>query len=141
MAGLLDAHGGGAHVHLQVCDGLAAAVESGDLRSAQVREVVERHCAPLRDAGVDTVALGCTHYPFAQNLIQRLLGPTVQIIDTADAVARQVKRVCIGLVYSHVPQPTNPAQLQTTGDDNLLREFAGSRLDFPHEVMPLRRDI
>jgi glutamate racemase len=78
-----------ARVHLQACPGLAQAIEGGDLHSAEITALVERYCAPLRDTRADTVVLGCTHYPFAMESIQRALGSSVTLIDTADAVARQ----------------------------------------------------
>ena len=55
---------------------------------------VQMHCAPVRASGADTVVLGCTHYPFALELIRKELGDSVTLIDTADAVARQAARLC-----------------------------------------------
>lgn len=88
---------GGAHDRpidwtLQPCPGLAQAIEEADLDSAQVTAVVNACCEPLRASGVDTVVLGCTHYPFVAGAIQRALGDAVQLIDTADAVAREAAR-------------------------------------------------
>lgn len=77
------------HVHLQPCTGLAGAIERGDLGCADLARQVEHWCALLREAEVDTVVLGCTHYPFVAPLISRALGPDVRLIDTAEAVARQ----------------------------------------------------
>ncbi|WP_418320488.1 glutamate racemase [Piscinibacter sakaiensis] len=76
-------------VHLQPCPGLAAAIETADLQDGGLRSLVDRFCEPLRRAEVDTVVLGCTHYPFVAPLIQAALGPQVRLVDTADAVARQ----------------------------------------------------
>ena len=53
--------------------------------------LVERYCAPLRDAGVDVAVLGCTHYVFARALFERAL-PGVRLVDTAEAIARQTAR-------------------------------------------------
>jgi glutamate racemase len=79
-------------LHLQPCPGLAAALESGDADSPAVRSIVDRCCEPLRRADVDTVVLGCTHYPFAAHHIQAALGEAVQLIDTSKAIARQTAR-------------------------------------------------
>ena len=49
------------------------------------------YCAPLREAGVDTAVLGCTHYPFVRALLQRLLGPQVALITSGTAIARRVQ--------------------------------------------------
>ena len=107
------------NVHLQACDGLAAAIESGDLDSTAVRSAVERHCNALRECDVDTVVLGCTHYPFAAHHILEAMGPSVVLVDTGAAVAREVKRRWPGEAN---PSPT--LSLQTTGDAGLLQAIA-----------------
>ena len=47
----------------------------------------------MLEKGIDTVVLGCTHYPFVIPLIQEIVGPDVRVIDPAPAVARQVERI------------------------------------------------
>lgn len=90
---LVTQHGQGAQLVLQACPGLAREIESGVLDSPALRDMVARFCAPLREAGVDTVVLGCTHYPFVTPLIQAELGTGVHIVDTAQAVAQHTQRV------------------------------------------------
>ena len=51
------------------------------------------YCAPLREAGVDTVILGCTHYPLVRPIIQRMLGPETAIVTSGAPLARQVEHV------------------------------------------------
>jgi glutamate racemase len=132
---LLAAHAEGAQMHLQACHGLAAAIEAGDLDAATLRELVERHCAPLRSAGVDTVVLGCTHYPFVRHLIEAALGSGVHIIDTAEAIARRSADVCAGI--GRVPPASGAAvRLETTGDADHLRDLAARWLPFDAQVAP-----
>lgn len=90
---LVAQHGQGAHLVLQACPGLAREIESGVLDTPALREMVARFCAPLREAQVDTVVLGCTHYPFVAPLIQAEFGEGVHIVDTAQAVAQHTWRV------------------------------------------------
>lgn len=90
---LVEQHGQGAHLVLQACPGLAREIESGLLDTPALREMVARFCTPLREAQVDTVVLGCTHYPFVAPLIQAALGTHVHIVDTAQAVAQHTQRV------------------------------------------------
>ena len=52
-----------------------------------------RYCAPLREAGVDTVILGCTHYPLVRPMLQRMLGRGVEIVTSGAPLARQVEHV------------------------------------------------
>lgn len=68
-------------------------VERGDVDSPQTRASVRSVIEPMRDAGVDELALGCTHYPFLIPLIQEIAGSRVTILDPSDAVARQTARV------------------------------------------------
>lgn len=79
-------------VLLQPCPGLADQVERLALDAPETRSLVSRYLAPLIDAGVDTLVLGCTHYPFLTPLIRERVGPEVEIIETGEAVAREVRR-------------------------------------------------
>lgn len=90
---LVAEHGGGVRVITQPCPGLVECVEAGDLDGPRVRERVARYLEPLRAAGADVLVLGCTHYPFLRPLIQQLAGPSVTLLDTGAAVARQTRRV------------------------------------------------
>jgi glutamate racemase len=89
FARLVQAHAHEAEIVLQPCPGLAAAIESGELDTPALRALITSFCAPLREAGVDTVVLGCTHYPFVAPLVAATMGPGVQLVDTAEAVARR----------------------------------------------------
>ena len=90
LARLIEHHAAGVHVHLQACPGLADAIERGVLDGQELAEVLRPHAAAIRAAEVDTVVLGCTHYPFVAVALQALLGPGVQWVDTADAVASRI---------------------------------------------------
>lgn len=131
---LVATHAGGASLHLQACSGLARAIERGRPDSIEVAGLVEEHTAPLRAAGVDTVVLGCTHYPFAAPLIAAALGPEVTLVDTAEAVARQALRLATALPAQGAAAP---AGLWTSGDPNHLRAVAQRWLDFDTAVSPL----
>lgn len=125
---LLDAHGAGAFIVLQPCPGLAGQIERGDLDSPEVVAMIESFCAPLRAANVDTVVLGCTHYPFVRRHIQAAMGPAVELIDTAWPVSRQAARL-LGVAEGDLVQ-TGRVQLETTGDVEHLRTVAAHWLDF-----------
>jgi len=68
-------------------------VEAGALDSARTLELLHQYLDPLSAAGIDTLVLGCTHYPFLAPAIRQVLGPAVEIIDPSPAVARQTGRV------------------------------------------------
>ena len=92
MAKLLANYGADVEFLIQPCPGLADQVEKGELASEQTRTLVERYVRPLIDKGADILVLGCTHYPFVAPVIRDIAGPTIDIIDPATAVARELRR-------------------------------------------------
>ena len=72
--------------------GLVPLIESGKADSEETLELLAKHLEPIQDAGADTLVLGCTHYPFLRKSIRKLLGESITLIDTSDAVVRQLKR-------------------------------------------------
>lgn len=90
---LVAQHAGAVRVITQPCPGLVEQIEAGKLDDAHTRDLVERYTAPLMAAEVDTLVLGCTHYPFLRPLIADVVGPAVHLLDTGAAVARQTRRV------------------------------------------------
>jgi glutamate racemase len=81
-----------ATLHAVPCPTLAPLIQRGGEVDDEVVSAVEGYCEPLRDAGVDTVILGCTHYPLVRPLLQRTLGRGVAIISSGEAIAEEVER-------------------------------------------------
>jgi len=75
------------------CNGLVSQIERGNLDGVETRLILEKSIQPMFSAGIDTIVLGCTHYPFVIPLITEISGEGVRVIDPAPAVARQVKRL------------------------------------------------
>ncbi len=75
------------------CPGLVQAIECGELAGSATRVILEKALKPMLEHGIDTVVLGCTHYPMVIPLIQEICGPDVHVIDPAPAVARQTARL------------------------------------------------
>ncbi len=127
FARLIEQHAGDALIVPQPCPGLAKAIESGQLDTPLLRELIASFCVPLKQAGVDTVVLGCTHYPFVAPLIAQAMGPGVQLIDTSDAVARQTVRLARRALSSAERLEGEPTdgrtRLWTSGDVDALRHF------------------
>ena len=71
------------------CVGLVPEIEAGRLDSPAVHHILQQALSPMLSAGVDTVVLGCTHYPFVLPVVEGIVGTAVSIIDPAPAVARQ----------------------------------------------------
>jgi glutamate racemase len=123
---LHDSLKGQAEFFLQPCDGLAAAIEADD--AAQIDALTARYIGAIGEYGsspgqVDTLVLGCTHYPFAQAQLLAHAGPGVTLIETGMPVARQTQRLleADGLLTS---QAQGRVELLTTGSPAALRAAA-----------------
>jgi glutamate racemase len=80
----------GAVLHPVACPDLAPLIQAGGEVDERVVGAVEQACAPLREARVDTVILGCTHYPLVRPMIQRALGRGVAIVTSGEAIADEI---------------------------------------------------
>jgi len=72
--------------------GLVALIENGEIESPAMRTLLQTHLQGIVEAQADTLVLGCTHYPFLKNHIRELIGASITIVDTSDAVVRQLSR-------------------------------------------------
>ena len=92
-ASVMERFANGVQVLQHTCPGLVGQIESGDLEGDGTRAILEDALRPMLDRRIDTVVLGCTHYPFVIPLIEQVVGETVRVIDPAPAVAKQAKRL------------------------------------------------
>lgn len=124
----------GVEVVGQPCPGLVELVEAGDVEGETARARLKELLQPLREAGVDTVVLGCTHYPFLRGVIGELMGPEVTLIDTGAAVARQTGRV-LRKEGTEAPGGGEPSfRILTTGDAEVVGASVARLL---HEAVPV----
>ena len=115
VARLCLEHGEGKRILLQACPGWVEAVEEADLHSPQTEALLRQFVVPLMDQGVDTLVLGCTHYPFLRNTLQRIVGDDVVLIDPAVAVATELTRR-LGNDLRMDEQHIGTTRFFTTGD-------------------------
>jgi glutamate racemase len=92
-AALMARYAAGIEVYEDACSGLVQQIEAGDFDSLAAKTILERAVSPMLAAGIDTLVLGCTHYPFVIPLLEQLAGEGVTIIDPAPAVARHARNV------------------------------------------------
>jgi glutamate racemase len=92
-ASVVERFASGVTVLQHTCPGLVSQIELGEMDSPKTREILEDALLPMLEKGIDTVVLGCTHYPFVIPLIEQICGERVRVIDPAPAVARQTLRV------------------------------------------------
>jgi glutamate racemase len=116
---------------------LTTIVQDGSLFDERAVEVARAYCAPLIEAGVDTVILGSTHYPLVEPVLQRMLGPRVATIASGRPVARQVEHALgvRGLAHPRGDRPGPPAQGEyrflCTGDVERFRALGTRFLQMP----------
>ncbi|MEJ2619846.1 MAG: glutamate racemase [Candidatus Thiodiazotropha sp.] len=89
---LLDDHAEGSEVIICPCEGWVEAIEQNGHDHRITRQIISQQLQPILHRGVDTLVLGCTHYPFVKNMIADEAGPDISIIDTGPAVAKQLAR-------------------------------------------------
>ena len=105
---------------------LVPLIERGAPFDAEMVDAVGHYTRPLREAQVDTVILGCTHYPLIRPLLQRMLGRGVQIVSSGDAIARQVEHVLGSRGLGNPSSVEGDYRFLTSGDPEALRA-AGTR--------------
>ena len=121
FASLIERYAGDVRVIARACPGLVEAVEAGCVDTAETTDLMQACLAPLAAEGIDQLVLGCTHYPFLEPVIRRVVGPGVTIIDPAPAVARQTGRVLAEQGLEAIDRGDGPLRgprhvFRTTGD-------------------------
>ncbi|MDP9346691.1 MAG: glutamate racemase [Actinomycetota bacterium] len=112
------------------CPELAGMIEGGRMDEVML-DHVRGYCAPLRRAGVDTVILGCTHYPLVRAMLQRLLGPEVRAITSGEPLARQVGHVLGARELASPRAGEGDYRFLTTGDPEAFRADGSRFLQLP----------
>ncbi len=90
---LIEKFGNGTKIYKIGGTGLEELIEDVDSKDRQINKVLKKYLDPLIAKGVDAIALGCTHYPFLKERIQKIVGKKVLVVDSGGAVARRVKAI------------------------------------------------
>lgn len=106
-------------------------VEKGNLENPEIERILEGHLKPLVSEGVDSIALGCTHYPFLRNKIKKIVGKKVMVVDSGGAVARRLKEVLAN--NNALSGEKEFEKYYTTGDKSkfeiVAQELIGRKID------------
>src|SRR4029078_12603768 len=113
------------------CPRLVPLIESDDPFSAQTTEAVREYAAPLKQAGVDTVILGCTHYPLIRPIFQRVFGRDVTLVFSAEETAREVAETLARKGIQNEPGREGMYGFLTTGEPSAFRELGERFLQLP----------
>jgi glutamate racemase len=116
------------------CPELAPLIQDppgGDLFTRELEDVVRASCAPLAQAGVDTVILGCTHYPLVRPMLQRMLGRGVTIVTSGAALARQAEHALRARGLASQRSGEGTYAFLCTGDEDAFRALGTRFLQMP----------
>ena len=119
-ASLIERFGENIEILQDTCPGLVAEIEAGIPDTTAVRSILENALLRMIEQNVDTIVLGCTHYPFVLPTIHDIVGDNIRVIDPAPAVARQTRRLSLqdGSVNNNLK-----AIMKKTNNKNNIRFF------------------
>jgi glutamate racemase len=133
-ASVVERFANGVEILQNTCPGLVGQIEKGDLQGPQTRSILEQAIQPMLEKGIDTIVLGCTHYPFVIPLIQEIAGEKVRVIDPAPAVARQTVRMMESHHFLSLSTEPGAILCYTSGEPKMLSGFIDKCLEMPCSV-------
>ena len=113
------------------CPELVPLIESDDPFGEATVAAVREAAAPLKRADVDTVVLGCTHYPLIRPVLQRVFGRDVTLVFSADETAREVSQTLARKSIENDPDREGAYRFLTTGDPDAFRAMGSRFLQLP----------
>lgn len=134
-ASVVERFAGGVELFQDTCNGLVQQIERGNLNGGETRRILQDALAPMLEQNIDTVVLGCTHYPFVIPLIQEIVGENVRVIDPAPAVARQVQRLLEAGGRRSGSAARGDVKFYTSGDPRALQSLLPTLLGEDGEVL------
>jgi len=121
----------GTSVVAVACPRLVPLIEGDEPFGAETIRAVNEYSAPLKAAGVDTVILGCTHYPLIRPIFQRVFGRGVDLVFSAEETAREVAETLARKRIENAPEREGAYRFLTTGDPQLFRSAGARFLQLP----------
>jgi glutamate racemase len=113
------------------CPGLAELIESDEPYGAGTVEAVRAYAGPLKQADVDTVILGCTHYPLIRHVLERAFGRSVTLVFSAEETARKVSETLERKRIARKSEREGVCRFITTGEPEQFRVMGERFLQFP----------
>ena len=133
-ASVVERFASGVELFQNTCNGLVQQIERGNLYSPETRRILEDALLPMLEKNIDTVVLGCTHYPFVIPLIQRIVGENVRVIDPAPAVAKQTARLLEASGMRSKSGSRGELRFYTSGDSEELQALLPKLLGESGEI-------
>ena len=130
-ADLVSALDAGVDIVQIACPSLVPLIEGSDPFGEETASAVRDYASPLKEAGVDTVILGCTHYPLIRPIFQRVFGRGVTLVFSADETAREVAETLARKGIENSESREGAYRFLTTGDPVLFRDMGRRFLQLP----------
>jgi len=137
-ASVVERFASGTTIFQNMVPGLVQEIEAGHLKGVETRRILQEALQPMLAEQIDTVVLGCTHFPFVIPLIQEIVGPEVQVIDPAPAIARQTRRLLEAHHDLAVGETGGSLRFITSGDETAFRKVLAKLLGQHHPVSTAR---
>jgi glutamate racemase len=134
-ASVVERFANGVELFQDTCSGLVQQIERGNLDGDETRKILQGALGPMLEKNIDTIVLGCTHYPFVIPVIQEIAGENVRVIDPAPAVARQVERLLEAGGMKNETKARGIVKLFTSGDPAAFQSLLPSLLGEDGEVI------
>ena len=131
LVAALDA---GVEVVAVACPRLVPLIEGDDVFGEKLTEAVREYAVPLKEADVDTVILGCTHYPLIRPILQRVFGRGVTLVFSAEETAREIAETLARKGIENDESREGAYWFLTTGDPDVFRETGRRFLQLPIEA-------
>jgi len=120
-ASVVERFANGVELFQNTCSGLVQQIEQGNMSGDETRRILNDALLPMLEKNIDTVVLGCTHYPFVIPLIEKIVGDQVRVLDPSSSVALQVKRLLEAGGMRSESDSKASIKLFTSGDPEVLK--------------------
>ncbi|HUB71044.1 MAG TPA: glutamate racemase [Acidimicrobiales bacterium] len=138
-------HGRELDLTCTACPGFVELVEGGKVRSKEARVLAEELLCPVQEAGVDSLLLGCTHYPYLARTIGEVMGPEVVLVSSADETAFEVRNILLETGLNRRSSSKGTRRWVSSGDVapfvRIGQQFFGPELDVAEHWEPPAHDL
>jgi glutamate racemase len=107
----------------QIGHGLVQLIENGDLDSPEMKELLESYLLPMVEKNIDYLVLGCSHYPYLIPQIKKIIPPSIKIIDSGEAVAKQTKKILEELQLINPSKGNSNQVFYTNSNPEVLKKI------------------
>jgi len=117
----------------QACPGLVEQIEKGEIYTDATKILLEKWLQPMKDKNVDTIVLGCTHYPLISTVIEEIMSKNISLIETGKAIANRLLR----LATEKGHQNTGLMEIEVYSTGEIHKDFASDILNTHIEIKPI----